>query len=87
MKLKKRPIHLRILFSISALALIVACIYSVFTGINIASGGVILIALLSLGVPVAAGGGSVMEVLSGIFEAFIQGITGVFEAIGSALNF
>ena len=87
MKHKDKPIHLKIIASLSSLVLICTCIYVAFAGIGFVSGAVLFVAFASLGGPVAAGGGSFMEVVAGIFEAFIQGIASIGEAIGSALSF
>ena len=87
MKRKEKPITKRLLSTVSSLALIGASGYMFFAGVNLISGAILAIALISICSPVIIDGGGIIEVISGIFEAFIEGIMGVIDAITSIFNF
>lgn len=87
MKRKSKPIIKKVFNTISSFALIGATGYMIFAGINFISGTVLAIALLSICSPVIIDGGSIIEVIGGIFEAFVEGLMGVIDAITSIFSF
>ncbi len=87
MKRKDQPLYLRIIGSVASFALVAACLYVFFAGFSVIAGAVMVVAMLSIGGPVAVGGEGLIDVFAGIVEAFIQGIASVFEAIASAFSF
>ena len=87
MKRKEKPFGKRLLSTVSSFAFIGACGYMFFAGANLIAGTVLAIALLSICSPVIIDGGSIIEVIGGIFEAFIEGLMGVVDAISSIFSF
>ena len=86
MKRKDKSIIRRLLSTISSLTLIGVSGYMYFVGINLISGAILAAALLSICSPVIIGGGGIVEVIGGIFEAFFDGLMGVVDAITSIFN-
>jgi len=86
-KRKEKPIANRVFSTVSSFALIGAASYALFWGVNIISGTVLAVALLSICAPVIIDGGSILEVASGIFESFCEGVMGVIDAISSIFSF
>ena len=87
MKRKDKPLHMRVLGTVSSFAFLGACGYAFFTSLTLLSGMFIGIAFLSIIGPVLVGGGNVIEMLGGIVEAFIEGLLGIFDAIASIFDF
>jgi len=84
---KSRPLKIRILNAISSFTLIGTSVYLFFTGINLFACAIIAVATLTIITPVAIDGGRVLELLSGIFEAFLDGVITIFETIANIFNF
>lgn len=87
MKRKDRPLYKRTLGTICSFALVGACGYAFFTGLNLLTTLLIGMAILSIIAPVVIAGGSLVEILVGIVEAFIDGLMGVIDVIASFFNF
>ena len=80
---EKRSLDVRFLNSFCALALLVCIAYIVFAGFQAVIIGVALLALGGVAVPVAMEGEGLVEIILGIFEAVIEGIIVIFEAIAN----
>ena len=87
MKRKEKPILLRILLTISTFALLGAAGFIYFSGVTITSGIVLGLALAGIITPAVGEGGGVLEMLFGVFEALIDGLMGVVDAITGVFNF
>ena len=89
-KRKDKPILMRLLFSVASFVLLGSLIYIVNAGINMYSGALLATAVLGLGVPTVISGDGFLEMITGFFEAFFEGlidvVAGVFEAITSIFN-
>ena len=83
---KTRPIWVRILGSISSIALIISVIYIFFAGVSFASGIIIVSALAGLAGPVISTGTGFIECMTGTLEAFVEGIQAIFEAIAGLFS-
>ena len=77
---------LRFLNSFCAFALLGCVIYIIFAGFQAAAVGFALLALASVAVPVAMGGDGILEILSGILEALVEGVLGIFETIADFIS-
>ena len=86
MNRKDKSLFRRVVSTICAFALIGAVCYSIFVGMNAMTGAVLAVALVGICAPVIVAGGSIIEVLSGVFEAFIDGLMGVVDAISSIFS-
>lgn len=84
---KDKPPVMRLLFSLSAFALMGSVIYIIAAGFNAYSSVILVSAVLGLGVPSVASGDGLLDMVSGFFECFFEGIVdvvaGIAEAIGS----
>ena len=87
MNRKERPILQRILLTVSVFALIGSAGYIYFSGLTLAAGVVIGLALAGIATPVVSGGGGIVELVAGVFEALIDGLMGVVDAIAGLFNF
>ena len=87
MNRKDKPLIRRIFGTISSFVLIGACGYAFFAGVNALTGLIIALAILSIATPVVIDGGSIIELFVGIFEAFLEGLMGVVDAIASIFSF
>lgn len=84
-KKKSRPV-IRIARGFSTLAIIGAVISMLVSGFSVVAMLVLFAASsVVIGPPIAEGGG-IGEVLIGIFEAIVEGIAGVLEAIATAIS-
>ena len=87
MNRKDKPILKRMFGTISSFVLIGACGYAFFAGVNLLVGFLLAISILSIVGPVVIDGGGIGELISGIIEAFFEGIMGVIDAIASIFSF
>jgi len=83
---KKRPVGIRILASVSSIALIVSLVVLLIAGSNVAATLIAIAAFGGLAGPAVVAGDSVIECLSGILELFVEGIAEIFAAIGSIFS-
>ena len=81
---KEKHNGLRLLSSVSAFLLIGVVIYIVLAGFDMYSTALLTTAILGLGVPSVITGDGFLEVISGFFEAFFDG---VMEVVGGILDF
>ena len=81
----KKPFKIRVLNSLCAFALLGSIIYIAFVGFEAMAVGVLALSLAAVAAPVVASGEGFLEVLSGVFEAIIEGIVSIFEAIADAI--
>ena len=86
-KRKERSILRRIVGTMSSFAIIGISGYAFFFGINVFTSLLIGLAVVSIVAPVLIAGGSFIELLIGIIEAFIEGLVGALEAIANMFNF
>ena len=87
MNRKDKPLLHRIFTTVCTFTLIGAGMYAIFAGLNLTSGIVIGLAIASIATPVVIEGGSILEVIFGVFEALLEGLMGVLDAIGNIFNF
>lgn len=84
---QKRPTSLVILGAISSFMLIVTIIYIYIAGTNLISTLILVSAVGGLVIPAATDSNGFLELITGIFEVFIEGIQtilqGIFDFIGS----
>lgn len=87
MNRKDKPLLRRLFGTISSCVFIGACGYAFFAGINLLVGFLLAVSILSIATPVVIDGGGIAELISGVVEAFIDGIMGAFDAIASLFSF
>lgn len=85
---KQKHLIIRLINSISAFTVIGVSIYILFAGIELIPTLFLMAAIGGhSGVVIFSGGyEGVFEFISGILEAFIEGLVGVFEFIGNIFN-
>jgi len=84
---KKKPIAIRILNTVCAFGLIGSAVYIFFAGITLIPSLILLAAIGGISGPVVAGGSEgILECFVSILESFVEGIVGVFEAIGNLFS-
>ena len=83
---KKKSIYLRLFNTVCSLTFIGAACYLFFAGMDLLAMGIFASSLAALTAPVVVDGGSVVEVLVGIVEAFVEGLALIVEAISSFLG-
>ncbi len=83
---KKKSIYLRLFNTVCSLSIIVAACYLFFAGMDLLARGILASSLAAMTAPVVFDGGSVVEVLVGIAEAFVEGLVLIFEEIGNIFN-
>ena len=82
-KRKDKPMAIRLLNTVCAFMLIGSAIYIFIFGINLIPSLFLLSAIGGISGPVVLGSGDgIVECLVGVFEAFVEGVLGVFETIG-----
>ena len=87
MKTKEdRSIGIKILNSLFATMLLVAVGYILLVGIEVVAMGAIVLALIGMAVPVAMSGEGVLAIVAGVFEALVEGVLVIFEAIANAIS-
>ncbi len=87
MNRKEKPLLRRIFGTVGSFVLIGACGYTFFAGMNLLVGLILAVSILSIATPVVIDGGEFFELITGVFEAFIDGIMGIFDAIASIFSF
>ena len=81
-----KPLKIRVLNIFCSLSLLVSLGYILFAGFNLIVLGAITAALAGVATPVLVGGGGILEVISGIVEALVEGIAAVAEGTCSAIS-
>ena len=76
----------RLLMSMGSILLIGGLIYILVSGLNLAVGLALLSGQGIIGGPVVAAGGGVGEMVSGFFEALLEGVIGIFSGIADAIG-
>ena len=87
MRKKNKSLPRRLFNSIGSLALIGSGGYLLFSGINLIASSVLITAFVLIIVPIATDGGSIFEIVAGIFEAIIDGLVSLVEAVMSVFSF
>lgn len=87
MSRKDKPLNKRVLNTFGSLALIGAGGYMFFSGLSMLAALIFAVALLSICTPVIVAGGSIIELVTGIVESFVEGVMGVVDAISSIFSF
>ena len=82
----KKSIWIRLIGSVSSLAMIGCFIYIAVVGIDIASTLILASAFSGIAAPVVIAGEGFMECFVGIIEAFVEGVTGVLEVVGDVIG-
>ena len=82
---KQKPVAVRLLNTVCAFTLIGSAVYIFFVGIDLIPSLIFLAAIGGLSGPIVISGGSegILDSLAGIFEAFFEGLLGVFETISN----
>lgn len=83
---KKRSFGIRVLGSLSTFALLGIVIYMFVAGVDIVSSLLLVAALGGLAGPAVASGDGIAECITGILEAFVEGIQGIFEGIAEIIS-
>ena len=83
---EKKPTSIRLLASLSSLAVIISVVYILVAGMNLASTLILVSAVGGLAGPAIATGDGVVECVSGFFEMFIEGIQATFEVIAEVFS-
>jgi len=78
---EKKPFSIRLLASLSSLALIASVVYILVAGMNLASTLILVSALGGLAGPAIVTGDGIIECVTGFFKMFIEGIQSIFEVI------
>ncbi len=78
---KQRPVALRALNSLCVITLIVSITWIIVEGFRLTSSMILGAAILALASPVVISGDGVADILSGLVEALMDGITAIFDAI------
>ena len=81
MSKKQRSGIVRALNAVCAMVLVVAGLYVVIAGFQIAAVVALVCATAGVATPVLLSGEGILEVVSGIFGALLDGLMAVFEAI------
>jgi hypothetical protein len=87
MNRRERPLKKRIISAVSSLALVATGGYVLVAGFTMISSIMLALVLLNICGPVVLDGGGVFEVLTGVVEAFVEGIMIVVDAIASLFSF
>ena len=83
---KEKPIGLRLLSSVAAFMLIGAAVYIFVAGINLYAGAALAVAVLGLGAHSVSAGEGLLEMITGIFEAFFDRVMEVIGGIVDAIS-
>lgn len=83
---KKKSIYLRLFNTLCSLTIIGAACYLIFAGMDLLAMGILASSLAAMTAPVVIDGGSVIEVLAGIVEAFVEGLALIVDGISSLLG-
>lgn len=84
MKVKnERSAGLRTFNALCAIVLLIAGLYILIAGFQIVAVAALVCAAAGVATPVVISGDGLLEMISGIFEAILDGIMGILEAIGS----
>lgn len=77
---------LRLIRGLCSSILIVATLYIFFAGFDLLAGTAIALAVASVAAPIVVGGGGALEMAASFFEALLEGVTAIVEAIGDFLG-
>lgn len=80
---KSKP--LRALNALCVTVLLGASLYTAFAGLQLAAAATILLCAAGIATPVILGAEGFMDVVTGIFEALIDGIVAIIEGIASVI--
>lgn len=83
---KRRPIALRALNSLCVIALVVSIGWVFAEGFRLASSLVLTVAILAVAGPVVVASDGLVEVLTGLLEALVDGVVAILEAIASLFS-
>ena len=83
---KNRSVWVRILASVSSLAVIFSIVYILIAGVDALSTLVLLAAIGGLTGPAVVAGEGILEIIVGIFEMFLEGIGSILEAIADVFG-
>ena len=83
---EKKTTSIRLLASLSSLALIISVVYILVAGMNLASTLILVSSIGGLAGPAIATGDGIIECVTGFFEMFIEGIQSIFEAISGVFS-
>jgi hypothetical protein len=79
----ERSIGLRAFNAVCATILFVSGLYILFAGMQIVAVAALLCATVGVAIPVVLSGAGILEMLTGIAEAILDGIMAIFDAIAS----
>lgn len=82
---KDRQIGLRLLSSLAAFLLIGVAVYILMAGMTLYAGVVLAASVLALAVPSVSAGESFLEMITGFFELFLDGVMEVIGGIAEAI--
>lgn len=85
-KSEKRPIVLRLIYSIASLGLIFSILVIFFGQFTLASALILAASTITLSGASIAESDGVLECISGFFEVFLDGIFAIFEGISALIN-
>ncbi len=83
---KNKTIGMRFLSAVGAFLLIGSVVYIFLAGINLYVGAALTAAVLGLGVPSVSEGESLIEIVVGVFESFVEGVMEVVGGIVDAVS-
>lgn len=83
---KERPVGLRVLNALCATVLVFSGLYILFSGFQAVAVAALVCAAVAVATPVMVTGEGGLEILTGILDAFLDGIMGIFEAIASFIS-
>ena len=82
----KRSPALRLLNALCATALIAAVIFMLVAGFHFGTVAVAALAVASVATPVVISGVGIVEMLTGLVEALVDGVLAIIECIVSAIS-
>lgn len=77
---------IRLVRGVCSSTLIIATLYIFFAGFDLLAGTAIALAVASVAAPIVVGGGGALEMAASFFEALLEGVTAIVEAIGDFLG-
>ena len=86
MKRAKPSTKLKIFNAICSLVLIIALLYLIAGGVELAAYGLMTAAIIGASIPVVLVGEGIWEIILGVFEALLEGIFAIVEGILSFIS-
>lgn len=83
---KEQSIWIRLLRTISSLALVGATTYVIVAGFNLIAAVVLISSFGGIAGPAVMAADSALECVTGFFELLLDGILSIFEIIGDVFN-